>query len=437
MSYLRNRTTLLLAVFLLLAACSGQRGGDGAGTAAGGGEGASAGEGGAGEGQVIELEFPSWQAEVSGFGDWWAELVEAYQQEHPNVTIDLYPIAFDGFVDQMVTRFGAGDPPEIVHLPTRNFAEFASQGWLEPLDDRLEGTDILDTWTPLQEELQWEDSYQGVLLLGYGYVLYYNEQLLQGAGVEVPTTPEDFLAAVETLTTGDVFGFGATTVQAPDNYTEASIFLVGNGGFWTDEAGEFAVTDPGVVRSLQQFRDALSHAPQGVTSEQRVELFNNGQIAMIIDGPFLLPELDSAPQEIRPSLKVARLPFQQVPGGVSNSLHMPAGLDDQTADAVWDFIALASEPQWQERYAELVQVPAPREGSITEEAVAEVPELELFGETTEEAVSVYPENPDLRANFGEFSDAVNQAVIRMTSTQDPTEAVAQDLQAELQDAFGS
>lgn len=436
---LRHRTAVLVAL-VLLAACSGQRGGGGdaaAGDPAPASEAAGVTEGGEG-GEQIELEFPSWQAGEGGFGDWFEELIAAYQEEHPDVTVNLYPIAFDGFVDQMVTRFAADDPPEVVHLPTRNFAQFASQGWLEPLDERLAETDVLETWTPLQEELVWEDSQQGLLLLGYGYVLYYNEQLLSDAGLEVPETPEDFLAAAEQLTDGDVFGFGATTVQeAGDNYTEASMFLTGNGSFWTDDSGQFVADDPAVVESLQQLRDALAQAPPGISSDQRVELFRNGQIGMIFDGPFLLPELDEAPEDIRPSLQVARLPFESVPGGVSNSLHIPAGLEPATEDAVWDLIELASTPEWQERYAELVQVPPPREGAVTDEALAEVPELELFAQTTDEAVSVFPEDPELKAGFGEFSDAISQSVIRMISTEDPTEAIAADLQTELDDGFGS
>lgn len=439
----RHRTAVLVAL-VLLAACSGQRGGGGeeaagdpapASEAAGAGAGATEGGGG---GEQIELEFPTWQAGEEGFGDWFEELVAAYQEEHPDVSVNLYPIAFDGFVDQMVTRFAADDPPEVVHLPTRNFAQFASQGWLVPLDERMAETDILENWTPLQEELVWEDTQQGLLLLGYGYVLYYNEQLLTDAGLEVPETTDDFLAAAEQLTEGDVFGFGATTVQEPgDNYTEASMFLTGNDTFWTDDSGQFVADDPAVVESLQQFRDALAQAPPGIGSDQRVELFRNGQLGMIFDGPFLLPELDEAPEDVRPSLKVAPLPFDAVPGGVSNSLHIPAGLDPATEDAVWDLIELASTPEWQERYAELVQVPPPRAGAVTEEALAAVPELELFAETTDEAVSVFPEDPELKAEFGEFSDAVSQSVIRMISTSDPTEAIAADLQSELKRGFGS
>lgn len=424
----RRIAALLLGLALVLAACGGGAADDTTDNATG----QDAGDGATAAGQEITLEFPSWQAETEGFGDWWSELIAAYEEEHPNVTIDHYPIAFDNYVDQLITRFSAGDPPEIVHLPSRNFPEFAAQEWLVSLDDRLADTDVLDTWSPLQEEMVWQDQHQGVLLLGYGYVLYYNEQLLEDAGVEVPTTPQDFLAAAEAITTGDTYGFGATTVQNPDNYTEASMFVVGNEGFWTDGSGTPTVTDPAVVEALDWFDQALEFAPEGIQSQQRLELFNNGQIGMLLDGPFLLPELDAAPDDVRENLKVAAPPFPQVPGGVSNSIHMPSGLDDATADAVWDFIELATTPEWQQRYTELVQVPAPREGSVTDAALEETPQLALFGQTTEEAVSIFPEEPELKSNFGELEQAVSELVVTLISDDSATpETVAEQLQQRL------
>ena len=49
---------------------------------------------------------------------------------------------FAQFVKQATVRFAAGSPPDIVHLPSRDFASFADQGWLETLDERLKSNDI-------------------------------------------------------------------------------------------------------------------------------------------------------------------------------------------------------------------------------------------------------------------------------------------------------
>src|SRR5688572_19509611 len=96
---------------------------------------------GAASAQTV-LDFPTWQAEEPGVSTWWKELIAAYEQKNPGVTVKLQQIPFTQYVRQLTVRFAAGSPPDIVHLPSRDFASFADQGWLMPIDDLLRGTDI-------------------------------------------------------------------------------------------------------------------------------------------------------------------------------------------------------------------------------------------------------------------------------------------------------
>src|SRR5262249_37193919 len=75
------------------------------------------------------LEFPTWQAEEPGVSTWWKDLIAAYEKKYPDVKINLQQVPFAQFVKQMTVRFAAGNPPDIVHLPSRDFASFADQGW--------------------------------------------------------------------------------------------------------------------------------------------------------------------------------------------------------------------------------------------------------------------------------------------------------------------
>src|SRR5262245_29141297 len=105
-------------------------------------------------GQAVTLEFPSWQAQEPGFAEWWREAIAAFEQSHPGVRVNFFSIPFAQYINTMVTRFTGNNPPDIVHLPARNMAQFAAQGWLAPLDDLLAGTDVPRLWTPLQEEMK-------------------------------------------------------------------------------------------------------------------------------------------------------------------------------------------------------------------------------------------------------------------------------------------
>ena len=79
--------------------------------------------------------------EEAGNGEYWTEFIKAYEATHPNVKIKKQPVPFREYIDKLTVRFAGNNPPDIVHLPTRNYLAFASQGWLAPLDDFLAGSD--------------------------------------------------------------------------------------------------------------------------------------------------------------------------------------------------------------------------------------------------------------------------------------------------------
>lgn len=377
------------------------------------------------------LSFPTWQAEEPGVGKWWEQVVAGFQKGNEGVSINKNQITYDQYVDTLTTRFSAIQPPDIVHLPSRNFAQFANQGWLAPLDDRLGETDIPETWTPLQKEMVWNGQTQGVLLLGYGYLMFYNERLLEEAGANVPSTPEELLEVAKAATRKDTFGFGGTTTEHPNVYEEASQFVVGEGASWVTDGG-YDLTSPEVERAIDHYREALEYSPEGVSSEQKRTLFYDGKIAIMLDGPFVLPQREDAPESVKPYVKVARQPFPNVPGAVSNSLHVAASADSETQQQVWEFIELAASPEWQRKYAELYQVPPAREGAITQQALADTPELRLFDETTAQAVSVVPQANNIRANYERYSSIIRSGMLRLQTTDTPTATVLRDVQRELE-----
>src|SRR2546423_4016609 len=178
---------------------------------------------GSGCAQGITLDFPSWQAEELGFAEWWKGLIADYESKHPGVKVKLYSIPFANYVNQLTVRFAGQNPPDIVHLPSRNFASFASQQWLEPIDDLLMASDIASKWSKMQTEMSWNGKTYGVLLLPYGNLLYYNEKLLQDAGAKVPTTPAEWLDAkpMNTNRAKGKIGIVTTHAEQPNIFTYA------------------------------------------------------------------------------------------------------------------------------------------------------------------------------------------------------------------------
>jgi multiple sugar transport system substrate-binding protein len=383
--------------------------------------------------QTITLEFPSWQAEEPGIRDWWRAVIAEFEAKNAGVKVNLFQIPFAQFVTQMTTRFAGNNPPDIVHLPARNFPSFAAQGWLAPLDARLRTTDVAATWTPLREEMIWEGKEQGVLLMGYGSILFYNEKLLQEAGLGVPATPEQFLAAIEKTTKREqgVFGLAATSVEHPQLLVDVGTWVTGLGHDWL-AGGRHRFTEPQIVAAFDMYRRAMRSAPPGQSSEAARQLFADGKAAFLRDGPWVYPLTQRAPEAVRPHLKMARLPFTHVSGGTSNSLHMSASTTGRKAELVWAFIQTAISPAMQEQFTVLTGSPAPRRDALSAAQAEKLPHLKLVNASAAEARNLFPTLPTVRENYNEFARAVAQAAMRMQTSDTPTTTVLADLQRTLE-----
>jgi multiple sugar transport system substrate-binding protein len=378
------------------------------------------------------LEFPTWQAEEPGVSTWWKELIAAYEKRYPDVKINLQQVPFAQFVKQMTVRFAAGSPPDIVHLPSRDFASFADQGWLEPLDERLKATDIPANWPPLQSEMQWSGKTQGVLLMGYGGILFYNEQKLKDAKLGVPKSPDEWLGAMKATTDAAKGQFGLATITAehPNMVVEMASWVVGSGADWL-KGGKYNFTDPAVVKAVDGWRASIAYAPKGTNSATARQLFIDGKVTFLRDGPWVWGALAKAPADVKPDLKIAPLPFAVTPGGASNSLHLAAKTDAKKKEAAWNFVLMAASPEWQNKYA-LTGSPAPRKGALKPADLAAQPHLKIINDEAARAKNLFPEVQPVRAGYNDFATAVTKAAMRMISTQEPTAKVMAELQSELE-----
>lgn len=376
------------------------------------------------------LSFPTWQAEDPSFSPWWNGLIAEFEQKNPGVKVRMNSIPFNQYVNQITVRFAGGNPPDIVHLPTRNFAVFADKGWLEPLDPLMAETDIGKAWNPMQASLTWNGKPQGVLLMGFGYVLFYNKALLEAAGKPVPTTPDELIATAKAITDRDkgVFGFAGVTVEHPNIVPELSSWMLGQ-GLDPLKDGRYGFTDPAVVRAAGQYREALRLAPPGANSNTARQLFQDGKVAMMIDGPWQYASYSSAGMK---DLGLAPVPFPRMVGGSSNSLHVAASTDPQKKKLVTEFIKLAASPKWQEQYTATTSAPAARRDTLSAETLAQKPHLKVVNESAATAVDVFPTPLPVRAAYNEYATLVSKAGMRLLTTETPTDKVMADLQAELE-----
>ncbi len=386
------------------------------------------------------LSFVSWQKGEKGYGDWWDLLIKEFEATHPDVKIDFTLVPRDGYSDAMITQFAAGAPPDIVHLTSFEYQTFAENGWLEDLDPWIEKSGMDLTGWAGQSACTWDSKTQCIMMLYFGYILAYNEALLNEAGVAVPTTWDEFLAAARATTIDrdndgikDVYGTGIHLATANSSYTnDVLMFVLSAGGRWTNAEGKVTINTPEAIEGINRWRTLVEEelTPLGMVGGDTDQLFMEGKVAMRINGPWINGFVQRAEPGIKENLKFAADPLSPPLGGSSNVLTLASETPAEKKELAWEFIQLATSQKFQELYSELGASPAPKPGAVSEAAFKAVPHMQLLIDASAAASAAGVDRipTGLEAQNNEFTKMAAEELQRMLIEKLPTEDVVAVIQ---------
>jgi ABC-type glycerol-3-phosphate transport system substrate-binding protein len=123
----------------------------------------------------------------------------------------------------------------------------------------------------------------------YTYVLYSNKKMFADAGVAIPKTYAEFLAAAKQFTSGDQFGYvdGWAPLYL---FPKWCVWYHLNGGDLYGPNGEVRFDDPVAIKATQDMIDLLPNMPKeviespwGIYDVEAKKVFLGGKAAMMID----------------------------------------------------------------------------------------------------------------------------------------------------------
>ena len=174
---MKRRFTMLLFMLLtvggLLAACSS------GGRPQSSGNDASPGNAG---GQVT-INFFDWTDEQS----YMTKVVEAFEAKYPDIKVNANFIPSSDYTQKILVNLstGGGDMDVFATQSTSNLAEYISKDVLEPLDD-IAGSEVLAGNRDAIEQLRYDGHIYGLPYRTSKWVLYYNKDLFDQAGIPYP-----------------------------------------------------------------------------------------------------------------------------------------------------------------------------------------------------------------------------------------------------------
>ena len=289
-----------------------------------------------------------------------ANLVAEFEAENPEISVEVNTIAHEQFKIVLPTWLTSSSPPDVVTwFAGYRMQAFAERGMLEPLDDAFEGTAFTDAFPQAFVDAS---SYDGRVYFlpqsWYWWAVYYNTEVFDNLGLEVPETWDEFLAVAEALKQG---GVQPIAIGARDTWTAGGWFGALNSAingmdYHLDlTMGNIPYTDAGVRRVFETFAELNSrgYIMENATSyswQEAATLLFNGEAGMYLMGQFLY---DVAPSEVQPNLDFFRFPTIGDHGYAVDTpidgYMIPANARNK--DAAKRFIAYLATRESQEQFA--------------------------------------------------------------------------------------
>lgn len=333
---------MLAAAALAIGGCSGS-GGDNGGDAGGG---------------AITLDF--WNGFTGPDQPALEKIIADFNAAHDDIQVKNNPMPWDVIFDKSLAAVRSDDGPDILSLPSDRLPQFAAQGVLESFDDfYADPGNETDKLAPAAVTgARYDGTAYGVPVSYSNIMMYVNKDMFAKAGLDYPTTWDEFAAAVPKLTV-DKNGDGKPeqyAIALADHATLAMYqpMLWNNGGGVVSEDGKTSLlADPATIKALEFWVDLVKNkhaSPIGLDGGGADNLFKSGKAAMEIVGPWMTTGFDQADihyDVVRPFAG----PNDNKVLAITVAATIPVSADEATKAAGYEFLRFLNSKEQQTHWA--------------------------------------------------------------------------------------
>ena len=273
-------------------------------------------------------------------------MVPEFEEQYPNVDIEIEALPYDQMRDRIVSSFLASSPTyDLIVVDNPWMTDFAGGEFLEPLDDRIaavEGFNPEDFSQPLRDIAEVDGQTYAVPFYNYALSLVYREDLYERAGLEAPTTLEELKQSAAELTTDSRAGIAMQPQRGYKIFEEWANYLFAAGGSIQDENGDVALDSPEAREALETYIEIYEEsAPDNSLNwgfDEAIRSAASGNAAQLVNYNWTLPTLKRDNENFA---------IAEVPGGkaVLGAWYwgLPANSDNK--DAAWSFVSWIAAPE--------------------------------------------------------------------------------------------
>jgi len=273
-----------------------------------------------------------------------ASALAAFAVTYPNVSVEQQTIAGD-YRAQMITRFGAGNPPDVFYVNAEYAQDWIDEGFLLPLDDYIanQGFDTSPFFPNYLDIFKGSDGkIYGLPKDGNTIAMAYNTDLVSTP----PATLDELVTVAEGLK-------GQGNLKAPlclnPGLDRGLAFLYAQGGsLLTDDNSASAIETPessaAVQWYLDLFRNGLGMTASDMGDGWCGEALGKGDAAIVFEGGWLLGFMQSSFPDVQWA-------FAEMPTGssgekvtISYTAAYGIGVDSANQDQAWTVMQYLTGP---------------------------------------------------------------------------------------------
>ena len=254
--------------------------------------------------EVLTMWVNNEEAQLDAYEEITARFTEEY-----GIDVQITPYEMLEQLDGMSLDGPAGQGPDLFFQPHDRMGDIYLQGLAAELDLT---DDQLERLGEYNEEAVQSFSFEGIQFgipaVVETYALFVNNELVP----EAPETMDELMDIARDLTGDGQYGFMMDAANLYFTYP----FITADGGyiFGQDENGVYDPTDiglntPEAVSAVEMIQSWFDEGlmPPGTDLEVASSLFMDGQVGMVVDGPWAIPDYRDA---IGENLQVVELPTQ-------------------------------------------------------------------------------------------------------------------------------
>jgi multiple sugar transport system substrate-binding protein len=225
------------------------------------------------------------------------KLIDQFNAEHPEIAATYQSTPWANWYQTFVTAIGSGTAPDISTGAAYQAVDFYNQGQIATVDDVIEALKnegTLDDFFPgAVDRLRVDDGHYVALPWAIDVrIIFARQDLLDEAGVQLPTTWEEFREVARATTKADGSQYGYIVPTPETSAQDIWLWLFSNGGGWLTEDRTVDVFYERNVEAMQFFSSLVSDGSihpgsVGFTGADSNKVIAQGGAAMRISNPGL------------------------------------------------------------------------------------------------------------------------------------------------------